>query len=121
MTLRQDVAGSADPDTLITVGRSLVAVHDWSFLLGPGVIPAVNALFLATLMYRSGLVPRWIPTLGLVGAPLLIVSAFGVAFDGWEQLSNLFLLLTLPIAIWEFSLGVYLTGSSPHRSWRTHA
>jgi len=69
----------------------------------------MNALFLATIMYRSGLVPRWIPTLGLVGAPLLLVSALGVAFDGWEQVSNLSLLLTLPIAIWEFSLGVYLT------------
>jgi hypothetical protein len=109
VTLRQDVAGSADPDTLITVGRSLVAVHDWSFLLGPGVMPAVNALFLATIMYRARLVPRWIPTLGLVGAPLLLVSAIAVAFGGWEQVSGRSLLLTLPIAIWELSLGVYLT------------
>lgn len=109
VTLRQDVAGSADPDTLVTVGRSLVAVHDWSFLLGPGVIAAVNALFLATIMYRARLVPRWIPTLGLVGAPLLLVSDLVVAFGGWEQVSGTALLLTLPIAIWEFSLGVYLT------------
>jgi Domain of unknown function (DUF4386) len=109
VTLRQDVAGSADPDSLITVGRSLVAVHDWSFLLGPGVIAAVNALFLATIMYRSGLVPRWIPSLGLVGAPLLLVSDMVVAFGGWEQVSGTALLLTLPIAVWDFSLGVYLT------------
>lgn len=109
VTLRQDVAGSADPDTLVTVGRSLVAVHDWSFLLGPGVIAAINALFLATIMYRARLVPRWIPTLGLVGAPLLLVSDFAVAFGGWEQVSGTALFLTLPIAVWEFSLGVYLT------------
>jgi hypothetical protein len=109
VTLRQDVGGTADPETLVTTGRSLLAFHDWSFLLGPGVMPAVNALFLATVLYRSNLVPRWIPRLGLIGAPSLIVISLGVTFGAWDQVSPVAMLLTLPIAVWEFSLGVYMT------------
>jgi hypothetical protein len=108
VTLRQDVAGSADPDTLVIAGRQLLALHDWSFLFGPGVLPAINALFLATVMYQSGLVPRWIPTLGLIGGPALLVSTFGSTFDWWDQGDGATLLLALPIATWEFSLGVYM-------------
>jgi hypothetical protein len=103
------VAGSADPDSLVLAGQSLVAFHDWSFLLGPGVMPAINALFLGSILYRSGLVPRWMPTLGLIGAPLLLLLSFGVTFGAWDQVSSMSMLLTLPIATWELSLGVYLT------------
>ena len=77
MTLRRDLVGAPGTDTgaLITTGRTLVAVRDWTFLLGPGLMPGINALLLGYLMYRSGLVPRLIPVLGLIGAPLLIASA----------------------------------------------
>ena len=109
VTLRDDVAGSADPETLVTTGRSLMALHDWAFVFGPGVMPAINALFLATVLYRSNLVPRWIPRLGLIGAPSLMVISLGVTFGAWDQVSAVTMLLTLPIAVWEFSLGVYLT------------
>lgn len=76
VTLRQDVAGAAGADgaSLVTTGRALVAIHDWTFLLGPGLIPGVNALLLGTLMYRSGLVPRVIPLMGLIGAPLILAA-----------------------------------------------
>jgi len=56
--------------SLVIIGKSLVAVRDGTFLLGPGLIPAVNALLLGYLMYRSALVARVIPVLGLIGAPL---------------------------------------------------
>jgi hypothetical protein len=108
VTLRQDVAGSADADSLVLAGQSLLAFHDWSFLLGPGVMPAINALFFATILHRTGLVPRWMPTLGLIGAPTLIALSLGVTFGAWEQISGPATLLTLPIAIWELSVGVYL-------------
>ena len=41
VTLRQDLAGAAGADaaSLLTVGKSLVAIHDWTFLLGPGLVP----------------------------------------------------------------------------------
>jgi hypothetical protein len=110
-TLRQDVAGTAGADTgaLLTARHALVAIHDWAFLLGPAVMAALNALFIASVMRRSGLVPKWIPTLGLVGAPLLIVSSTATLFGLWEQISGPAMVLTMPIAVWEFSFGVYMT------------
>ncbi|WP_329000380.1 DUF4386 domain-containing protein [Kribbella sp. NBC_00709] len=69
VTLRQDLAGSADPNALAVVGRALVEVRDWTFLFGPGTMPAISAILLGTLMYRSRRVPRFIPAMGLVGAP----------------------------------------------------
>jgi hypothetical protein len=60
VTLREDFAGSgADAGTLTVAGKSLVAIHDWTFLLGPGFCVDVNGLLLlGYLFYRSGLVPR---------------------------------------------------------------
>ncbi len=107
-TLRQDFAGT-DTAGLATTAHALVAVKDWSFLLGPGVMPAVSALCLATVLYRTGLVPRIIPTLGLIGAPVLLIASTGSLFGAWEQVSVPAMLMALPIAAWEFSLGVYMT------------
>ena len=109
-TLRQDVAGTAGADTsaLVTTGRALVAMHDWTFLMGPGLMPALNALCIGSVMYRSRLLPRWIPTLGLIGAPLLLVAWTGTLFGAWHQVSGPGALLTLPIAVWEFAFGVYM-------------
>ena len=110
-TLRHDVAGTVGADTgaLLTARHALVAIHDWTFLIGPGVMAAANALLIGSVMYRSRLLPRWIPTLGLVGAPLLLASCTATLFGVWEQISGPALLLTLPIAVWEFSFGVYMT------------
>jgi len=110
-TLRHDVAGTAgaDADGLLTARHALVAIHDWTFLLGPGVMAGVNALLIGSVMYRSRLLPRWIPTLGLIGAPLLLGSCVATLFGAWEQISGPALLLVLPVAVWEFSFGVYMT------------
>jgi Domain of unknown function (DUF4386) len=110
VTLRQNLAGAPGTDTasLVTVGRSLVAVRDWTFLLGPGLMPGINALLLGSLMYRSGLVPRVIPVLGLIGAPLLIASATAALFRGNDPVTVLAAIATAPIFLWELSLGVWL-------------
>ncbi len=108
VTLRNDAVG-ADTASLLTTSQSLVAMHHWSFLFGPGFMPAINAMFLATVMYRFRLVPRVIPLMGLVGAPLLFVSSLATMFGGHAQVSSTAVLYALPIAAWEFSLGVYLT------------
>lgn len=107
-TLRQDFAGATDTAALTTSASGLVAVKDWSFLLGPGIMPAVNALCFATIMYQSRLVPRWIPTVGLIGVPLLLVSSTASLFGAWEQVSSISMLLALPIATWELSVGAYM-------------
>jgi len=111
VTLRQDVAGGpgADPAALVTAGHTLTAVYAWTFLLGQSLMPVFNALCLATVMYRSGLVPRVIPAVGLVGAPLLLASDVAIFFGAYPQGSPAAALAALPIAVWEFSLGVWLT------------
>ncbi len=111
VTLKADFAGAAgaQADSLRVTAEALVDARQWTFLLGPGIVPAFNAMFLGYVMYRSGLVPRLIPTIGLIGAPLLLISATGTIFGGWAQTSGTAFLLALPIAVWEFSLGVYLT------------
>lgn len=104
VTLRKAGAGA---DALVT-GQALVAVHDWIFLLGQGTLPAANALLLGSLLYRSRLVPRVLPLLGFIGAPLLVASVAATLFDLWGQQSAMSALFTIPIALWEFSLGIYL-------------
>jgi hypothetical protein len=107
VTLRQDLAGT-DPDVLVAAGQSLVAVHDWTFLFGPGVMASLNALLLGSVMYRSGLVPRVIPLVGLIGAPLLLASSIATMFGFWGQVSTMGLISALPVALWELSLGLWL-------------
>jgi len=106
VTLRQDLAGAVGGDTaaLVTTGQSLVATRDWTFLLGPDLMAGINALLLGSLMYRSRLVPRVIPLMGLVGGPLLITASIAILFGA----SSLALITAVPVALWEFSLGVYL-------------
>ncbi|WP_372594213.1 DUF4386 domain-containing protein [Actinotalea sp.] len=109
VTLRQqgDAFTVADPDTLVATAAGLVAVHDWAFLLGTGMAVA-NALMLAPLMYRSRLVPRVIPLLGLVGAPMLLAANLLTVFGLNEQVSTLSTLALPGIFFWELSLGIYL-------------
>ena len=99
-----------EPDTssLVTTGRALVAVRDWTFLLGPSLMPGINALLLGYLMYRSGLVPRLIPVLGLIGAPLVIASATATLFRSNDRVTVLAAIATVPIFLWELSLGVWM-------------
>lgn len=108
VTLRQAGAAGAEAASLVTTGQSLVAIRDWTFLLGPGLIPGVNALLLGYLLYRSGLVPRVIPLIGLIAAPLFLASATASILGFNEQVSVLSGITTIPIAAWELSLGVWL-------------
>jgi hypothetical protein len=111
VTLRQDLAGSASADaaSLVTAGRSLVALHDWSFLFGPGLLAGVgNGMLLGYLMYRSELVPRRMAMLGLIGGPVLTVGFVGVLFGVFEAGSGWQAATTAFEFGWELSLGIYL-------------
>jgi hypothetical protein len=109
--LRQGIgtATGLDRASLITTGASLVSVYNGTLLLGQTLMPCMSAILLGTLMYRSRLVPRAIPLLGLIGAPLLITSTIAVFFGVIPQLSAWSAIATLPVALWEFSLGLWLT------------
>ncbi len=104
VTLRQAGAGA----DALGASHALVAMYNWTFLFGPGFMAVVNALLLGSLMYRSGLVPRIIPLVGLIGAPLLFASDLAVLFGLWTQMSLPAGIAIVPIALWEVSLGVYL-------------
>jgi hypothetical protein len=71
-------------------------------------MPVFNALCLGFVLYRSGLVPRILPTIGLIGAPLLLAADIAIFFGVFDRTGPI-ALAALPIAVWEFSLGVYLT------------
>jgi hypothetical protein len=109
VTLRQDAAGG-DPGSLVTAGQSLVAVHDWTFLLGPGWVGVLGTgLILGWLMYRSGLVPRGLAMLGLVAGPVLLAGGTAALLGVIEPDSALRTLAAAPEFVWELSLGIYLT------------
>jgi Domain of unknown function (DUF4386) len=111
VTLRQDssAAGGADSAGLAAVGHALVALQQWTFNLGPNLTVGVgNGLILGTLMYRSGLVPRSMAMLGLVGGVGICLSGVAVLFGLTEAGSPLQLAASLPEFLWELILGVYL-------------
>lgn len=111
VTLRQDVAGAAGRDTaaLLIAAKVLVAIKDWTFLLGPGFVVGIgNGLILGSLMYRSALVPRRLDLLGLVGGPLVCASGIAVLFGAYQQTSTPSFIATIPEFLWELSLGLWL-------------
>jgi hypothetical protein len=108
LTLSTDAAGAPD-GTLVVAGQSLVAVHDWTFLFGPAFCAGLgNGLILGYLMFKSGLVPRRMAMVGLVGGPMLFAAAIAVLFGAFEQSSGTAFLFTAPEIVWEAFLGIYL-------------
>jgi branched-subunit amino acid transport protein AzlD len=103
VTLRQD----RTPDA-IAVGRAMVALHDWTFLVGPSLVLGTNTVLLATVLYRSGLVPRFIPVLGLVGGPLVFASGAAQLFGLFPQISAWAAVTAVPVFAWEICLALYL-------------
>jgi hypothetical protein len=110
VTLHQQLAGTpgADPAALQTTGQALVAVRDWTFNFGPNVCAGINALLFGTLLYRSRLVPRIIPTLGLIGAPFVLAASVLTVF-GVAEVGSAWFVGVIPVAIWEFSVGIWMT------------
>jgi uncharacterized protein DUF4386 len=110
VTLRREVAGTAgaDPASLITIGQTHLATYDWAFLLGQSLMPVFNALCLGYVLYRSGLVPRILPIVGLIGAPLLLASDIAIFFGVYDRVSPVAAVAFIPIALWELSLGIWL-------------
>ena len=112
VTLRQGGAGAggADAAALGTVGKLLVAVHDWTFLIGPGFLDGLGTgLMLGYLMYKSGLMPRGLALLGLIGGPLVMASGIAVLFGVFKAGSAGQFFATIPEILWELSVGIYLT------------
>lgn len=115
VTLRQAGAADGDAASLVPVGRALVAVRDWTFVLGPGTA-GLNALMIGTLMYRSRLVPRAIPALGLIGAPIFYSAVLGTVLGITAYGSTWWLAGGLFMFAWELLFGLWMTFKGFNRS-----
>ncbi|WP_373228698.1 DUF4386 domain-containing protein [Cohnella sp.] len=109
LTLSREFAAAAAPDTASfhAAGTLLKAVHDWTFLLGPLFFLGINTMMYSYIFYKSKLVPRFIPILGMTGATLVFINALLVMFGVVEQIS-VWGLLAVPIAANEMILAVWL-------------
>jgi hypothetical protein len=108
LSLRQQGAASGDAASLVPAGNALVAIRDWAMTIGPNMA-GFNALMLGTALYRARLVPRAIPALGLVGAPIIIMYVIGTIL-GLTGPGTLFQgIAVMPFFIWELVLGLWLT------------
>jgi hypothetical protein len=108
VTLQQPGATGAEASLLVTVQETLVTVRNWAFVLGTGV-PALNAVFLGWVMFKSRLVPRAIPVIGLIGAPLFTSWIIGFVLGATEAGTAWHGIGVAPIFIWELSLGLWMT------------
>jgi hypothetical protein len=107
VTLRQDLGPAAAADAT-ALGSALVAFNNWTFLIGPSFVCGTNTTVLAYLLLRSGLVPRFIPVIGLIGGPLVFASGAAQMFGLYEQVSAWAALTALPVFAWEICLAFYL-------------
>ena len=93
---------------MLNDAKALVAVRNWTFVLGPGFVVGVgNGLILGYMMYRSGLMPRGLTMLGLIGGPLVCITGLGVVLDVIPRGGTVQAVATIPEIFWELSLGIY--------------
>lgn len=104
VTLRQTGAGA---EALIT-SRTLVTMYDRMFLISQSFLPAINDLLLGFILYHSRIVPRGLSLIGIIGGPVLLIGTFSVLFGLIGQREPLAALSAVPVAVFEFSLGIYL-------------
>lgn len=110
VTLRRQLAGTAGADsaTLVTVGKALVEFHNWTFILGPGLVCPANTVLMAYVMYRSGLVPRFIPVLGFIGALLVFAYNAALLFGLSAHIPAWMSIAVVPLFAWEVTLALRL-------------
>jgi len=104
VTLRQAGAGA----DALTTSHAFVALYDRIFLLGQSFMPAICDLLLGFLLYKSRLIPRGLSLTGIVGGPILFIGYFAILFNLIGQHAPLAGLFAIPVALFEFSLGIYL-------------
>ncbi|WP_431246071.1 DUF4386 domain-containing protein [Leifsonia xyli] len=126
VTLRQDGASGAGDAAAVLMAQALVALHGWTFLLGPGFVVGLgNGLLLGWMLYRAGLVPFGWALVGMIGGPILSLSGIAVLLGAYDQVSPWSALATLPEFAWEAYLGIALTvrglrGPRESRTPRAH-
>jgi len=111
VTLRQDYAAADDQSAagLAVVGDAFLAMQEWTFNLGPAFVVGVgNGCILGWMMFRSGLVPRRLAVLGLIGGPFIIATGSAAVLGLIEPGGAVQQLSAAPEFFWELGLGIYL-------------
>jgi hypothetical protein len=110
LTLRTEAAGLTGTEAMsfVAAGHGLVAQYNWTFLLSQSLLPVFNDLLLGYVLYRARLVPRVLPLVAFIGAPLLLASDVAVYFGAYPNVSPIAALAALPVALFELSLGIWL-------------
>ncbi len=104
VTLRQAGAGA----NALATSHALITLYDRIFLLGQSFMPAICDILLGFLLYKSRLVPRSLSLIGIIGAPLLVAGYMAILFGVIGRHSALAGLAAVPVALFEFSLGIWL-------------
>jgi hypothetical protein len=110
LTLSREFAAATAPDIAYyqASGTLLKAIHDWTFLLGPLFMLGINTMMYSYIFYKTRLVPRFIPILGMTGAVCVFICSLLVMFGVIEQVSTWGGILALPVAANEMILAVWL-------------
>lgn len=110
VTLRQQMAGTADvsPAALEAIGQALMSFHNWTFLLGPGLIYPMNAVMIGYLLYRSRLTPRFIPALCFIGGSLVFIANTAKMLGVMDPNSPWLFAAAAPALAWEVSLALWM-------------
>jgi Domain of unknown function (DUF4386) len=104
VSLRQAGAGTG----ALVSAQTLGILYDRIFLLSQSLMPAVNDILLGVVLYQSRLVPRVLPPIAVIGAPLLVASDLALLFGLLDRISPATALAALPVALFEFSVGIWL-------------
>lgn len=111
VTLRQDYAAVDEQSAagLAAVGDAFLAMQEWTFNLGPAFVVGVgNGCILGWMMFRTGLVPRRLAVLGLIGGPFIIASGSAAILGIIEPGGVAQNLSAAPEFLWELFFGIYL-------------
>ncbi|PYI54548.1 DUF4386 domain-containing protein [Paenibacillus flagellatus] len=110
LTLSREYVAAGAPDiaSFQPSGTVLKAIHDWTFMIGPNFLLGVNTIMYSYIFYKSGLVPRFIPVLGITGSILVFAASLLEMFGVFPQLSVWGALMSLPVAANEMTLAVWL-------------
>ena len=103
-----DAVGTTGASDLPSMGAALLALHDWSVLIGTLIFFALGSLTINYVLYRSGLVPRWLSLWGIVGAVLVFSYGLLGILGVDTGLGSPFMLLAMPIALQEMVFAVWL-------------
>ncbi|KAB1157979.1 DUF4386 domain-containing protein [Flavobacterium luteum] len=110
ITLNQDFSKVSNQNvaSFLIAGKLLVAVHNWTFLFGPNFALGPSTLLMSYFLYQSKRVPRYISILGLIGGPLIFISAVLVMFGVFLQVSVWGTILAIPVFAYEMTLAIWL-------------